>query len=217
MKVLSFNPIAKVGDNELLGEVLRKHINNDAIVDMYYIGVSISVDQPEDFFYRNLWETVYLRYPLSVISFDHGYYGNHGAGQAEGVKIEEVGGGEEYAYPYYRPAPVKPVGLAPRKPDDGEHQEHHRRLVDVVPRLHRHTVKPHAVIRGRSHEVFVVKPADGSEYRRQDDAPNPLVVREIDAFLLARPAQQEEGRGSHRHAGPLPSVEPLSIHQQCPY
>lgn len=77
MKVLSFNPIAKVGDNELLGEVLRKHINNDAIVDMYYIGVSISVDQPEDFFYRNLWETVYLRYPLSVISFDRGYYGNH--------------------------------------------------------------------------------------------------------------------------------------------
>ena len=77
MKVLSFDPIAKVGDNELLGEVLRKHINNDAIVDMYYIGVSISVDQPEDFFYRNLWETVYLRYPLSVISFDHGYYGNH--------------------------------------------------------------------------------------------------------------------------------------------
>lgn len=70
MKVLSFNPIAKVGDNELLGEVLRKHINNDAIFDTCYIGVSISIDQPEDFFYRNLWETVYLRYPSSSIRFN---------------------------------------------------------------------------------------------------------------------------------------------------
>ena len=70
MKVLNFVPNTKIGDNDLLGEVLRKHINNDVIFDTCYIGVSISVDRPEDFFYRNLWETVYSRYPSSSIRFN---------------------------------------------------------------------------------------------------------------------------------------------------
>ena len=89
--------------------------------------------------------------------------------------------------------PMKRSGrLALGPPDDEQHYEHHETLVDVIPALNHHTVKPHAATLGRCHEIFVVKSAYGAEHRCENDKVNPLVVFEVYAFFFPATAEHKK-------------------------
>ena len=66
------------------------------------------------------------------------------------------------------------------------------------------------------HDELVVEPAHGSHDRRENDADDPDVVREVHPFAPARAAQQEERDERQQHAGPLVAVEPLAEEEHRP-
>ena len=147
-------------------------------------------------------------------SANHRHNGNHGAGKAQGIEVGEVGRAQEEADADDAPVPTKRSGvLMGGPPQNGHHQAHHAHLVEVVPRLHGHAVDAHSTIGRIGHEILVVEPADGAEYGCQHNESYPTVVLEVDAFLLARTAQHEEGADGQQYTDPLPHVEALAKHQ----
>ena len=139
----------------------------------------------------------------------------HRPGNAQRVEVNEVGGAKEHADEYYAPVPAERRSmLALGPPEQEQHQAHHEALVDVVPALHHHAVKPHAAVACRSHEILVVKAAHRPEQGGQDDEVNPTVVLEVDALLLSAAAQHEERRHGQRHTNPLVEVKAFAEHYE---
>ena len=100
----------------------------------------------------------------------HRHDGNHGIGKAQRIEIDEVGSAEEEADEDDHPIPTKGCGtMMTRPPQQQQHDAHHATLVDVVPALHQHPVDTDAAVVGSCHEIFVVKGADGTQQRCQDN------------------------------------------------
>ena len=142
---------------------------------------------------------------------DHRDDANHRIGLAQGVEIQEVGRREKDADHRYAPMPSEGGRLtAPRPPEQEEHGQHHDTLVHVVPALNGHQVEPHATFFARSHEILVVEPAYCAEQGGEHDKINPIVVLEVDAFLLTATAEHQKGYHCQQHAYPLPHIQPLT-------
>ena len=57
------------------------------------------------------------------------------------------------------------------------------------------------------HDVLVIKAADGTQHGSQHDEIDPMVVFEVDAFLLATLAKHKERGYRQQHAYPLPHIQ----------
>ena len=100
-------------------------------------------------------------------------------------------------------------------PEQEKHREHHKELVDVVPRLDGEFVESHTVIGRRGHEKLVVESADGTQHIGQDDKENVLVVLEINTFLPARTRKHVEANHSNDDTHPLPEIKSLGEECEC--
>ena len=98
---------------------------------------------------------------------------------------------------------VLPLG----PPQEHQHSSHQEKLIDIVPCLHHHVVET-------SHQVFVIQSAHRSQHGGQHHKPNPLVVLEVNAFLLSRTTQHEERDNGHQHPNPLVHIQALAEYQQ---
>ena len=95
-------------------------------------------------------------------------------------------------------------------PEEHHDDAHHPQLVDVVPRLHHHAVKSKTTILGGGHQVFVVQSTYSTQYGGKHHEVDPLVLLEVDAFLLATSAKHEEREDGQQHTYPLIKVESLA-------
>ena len=102
-------------------------------------------------------------------------------------------------------------------PQQKQHGTHHKELVDVIPRLHHHSVQPYTPLIQWSHQIFVVQSAYRPQHRSQYHKEYPLVMLEVYSFLLPATAQHKERKDSHQHPYPLIQVQSFSKDQQSPY
>lgn len=55
-------------DETILTMLLKKHLNNDDVFENSTIDIVTRIENPFDYIYRKLWETMYLRRDMSIIS-----------------------------------------------------------------------------------------------------------------------------------------------------
>ena len=123
----------------------------------------------------------------------HTHDTDHGSWQTQCIEIDEVCCAQEDTDEYDRPVPVEWGGTVFLRPPDHEHhRSHEEELVDIVPALYNHSVQSYATILWGSHEIFVIKTADSSQYGSQDDEVDPLVMLEVDSFFLSAFAEHGE-------------------------
>ena len=79
-----------------------------------------------------------------------------------------------------------------RIPQQKQHRSHHHTLIDVIPRLYRHSIKSYSTIRNRSHQIFVVQSTHSTHDRCSHHGKQPSVMLEVDTFFLATFTQQEK-------------------------
>ena len=96
--------------------------------------------------------------------------------------------------------------MALRVPDESADCCHDEQLVEVEPALDEHRAEG-------LHDELVVQTADHSEKCRKSYTPDPLIVLEINVFLLACAAHQEDGADGEYDADPLVGVEPFAEDQ----
>ena len=99
-------------------------------------------------------------------------------------------------------------------PEQPKHNTHHHTLIDVIPRLHHHTVKSHPPILCRCHQIFVVEATHRSQHRSTYNHVDPVIVLEVDTLFLSATTQQEERGYRQQHTNPLPNVQSLTKEQQ---
>src|SRR5574344_1793871 len=90
-------------------------------------------------------------------------------------------------------------------PENGKHDEHHTTLIDVIPRLYHHTIKPNASASFGSHQVLVVKSANRSKNSSTNYHPDPMVVPEVYSFFFTTPTQHHKRHDGQQDSHPLPT------------
>lgn len=143
---------------------------------------------------------------------------DHCCWQGQGIEVHEVGCREKHADANDSPVPMERRGLLVlRPPQQHQHSQHHEALVDIIPRLHHHAVEPYSALTLRCHEEFVVESTDCSQHSSANNHIDPMIVLEVNAFLLAATTEQQEGDDSQRHTYPLPHVQSLTKEEQGAY
>ena len=111
-----------------------------------------------------------------------------GAVLALGIERENVGDiivREKEAYLRNAPMPAKRCRLSTAgPPKQEEHRQHHETLVHIIPALYRHPVESDTAFVAWRHQVLVVKTANGAEQGRKDNEVDPMVMFEVNSFLL---------------------------------
>ena len=98
--------------------------------------------------------------------------------------------------------------MAFRIPEESADDGHDDQLVEVEPALHEHRTE-------RLHDELVIKAADYSHECCQADAPDPLIALEVNVFLLAGAAHQEDRSYGQNDTDPLVGVKPFAEDQHC--
>ena len=101
-----------------------------------------------------------------------------------------------------------------RPPQQPQHHAHHRALVNVIPRLHHHTIQSNTPVLHGRHQILVIESAHGSQQRRSHNHIDPVVVLEVDTLLLATTAQHQKRHHSQQHTNPLPHVQSFTKKQE---
>ena len=104
--------------------------------------------------------------------------------------------------------------LVLRPPQQPQHSAHHETLVDVVPRLHHHTVQPNAAVLDRRHQEFIIQSTYSAQYSSTNYHEYPVIVLKVDTLFLATTTQQQKRGNGQQHTYPLPMVQALTKHQK---
>ena len=98
--------------------------------------------------------------------------------------------------------------MAFRVPDKSADHSHDEQLIEVEPALHEHRAE-------RLHYELVVQTAHHTHECRKSQTPDPFIALEINVFLLARTAHQEDRDYGQYDTDPLVGVKPLTEDQHC--